>query len=277
MAVWFVTGASRGFGRAIIEAAYAAGHSVVAAVRDTGSFDASGFDPARMMVVGIDVTDEDQVHHSVDEASASFGRIDVLVNNAGHGLLGPIEETSDAEVREVYGVNVFGLLNVTRAVLPVMRAQGSGRIINIGSMGGFASFAATGIYASTKFAVEGITESLNGDLANSGITATVIEPGQFRTDFMDPSSMRFTAAERIPAYDQTVTGLIETFRNSGNHTQAGDPRKAAEIVVQVASADPPPVRVPLGKDAVQRVEKKLAQVAAELALWRTIGESTDFD
>ena len=138
MAVWFVTGASRGFGRAIIETAYAAGHSVVAAVRDTGSFDASGFDPARMMVVGIDVTNEDQVHRSVDEASASFGRIDVLVNNAGHGLLGPIEETSDAEVREVYGVNVFGLLNVTRAVLPVMRAQGSGRIINIGSMGGFA-------------------------------------------------------------------------------------------------------------------------------------------
>ncbi|MDT7638481.1 MAG: hypothetical protein QOC83_2769, partial [Pseudonocardiales bacterium] len=204
----------------------------------------------------------------------AFGRIDVLVNNSGFGLLGAVEEISDAEAREVFDVNVFGLLGVTRAVLPGMRARRSGRIINIGSIGGFVTIPSSGIYGATKFAVEGITEALSAELAGTGVTATVVEPGAFRTDFLAPSSIRFVDPS-IDDYADTAHAMRGRLQAANGH-QPGDPRKAAAAILEVAGTPNPPLRIQLGADSVARVEAKLKLVAEELAEWRELSESTAF-
>ncbi|EWM12321.1 oxidoreductase [Kutzneria sp. 744] len=279
MRTWFVTGASRGFGFEIARQALEQGDNVVATARRPEEIGAA-LTSDRLLALPLDVTDEAAAQRVVDAAVDRFGGIDVLVNNAGRGLLGAVEEASDAEVRAVYDTNVFGLLAVTRAVLPVLRRQRAGRVINISSIGGFASSQGWGIYNSTKFAVEGLSEALRIELAPLGIDVTIVEPGMFRTRqaiqrSLDGSSLH-TAGTVIEDYADTA-GQTRGRPAEYNQRQQGDPAKAAAAIITVATAEKPPLRVQLGADSVARVEAKLAQVADELAQWRDLAVSTAYE
>ena len=272
---WFITGASRGFGLEIARAALARGDRVVAAARDPQAVTRALGTHERLLPVALDVADERQAEAAVAAALASFGRLDVLVNNAGRGLLGAVEEASADEVRAVFAVNVDGLLTVTRAVLPAMRRQRSGRVINLSSVGGFVAWPGWGIYAATKFAVEGLSEAMHGELTPLGIHVTSVEPGAFRTDFLDPSSLVRTR-RTIDDYAAS-SGATREWANDTNHAQAGDPAKAAAAIVWLATTAAPPLRLQLGADCVARVEAKLASVRAELDRFRDVAVSTGYD
>jgi NAD(P)-dependent dehydrogenase (short-subunit alcohol dehydrogenase family) len=272
--VWFITGASRGLGALMAKAALADGNAVVAAGRNvTAIAERLGESPA-LLPVALDVTDEAQAQAAVKAAVEKFGRIDVLINNAGFGLLGAVEESTDADVRRMYDTNVFGLLNVTRAVLPVMRAQRAGHVINMSSIGGYRAGAGFGPYSSTKFAVEGLTESLRAELKPLGIHATVVEPGYFRTDFLDASSL-MVAKEVIADYDET-SGNVRRRAASMNHSQPGDPEKLAQAMVKLVDAPTPPLRLPLGTDTLKAIAEKNAYVTEETETWKALSASTDF-
>jgi NAD(P)-dependent dehydrogenase (short-subunit alcohol dehydrogenase family) len=200
--------------------------------------------------------------------------MDYLVNNAGRGLLGAVEETSAAEVEAVFATNDFGLLNVSRAVLPHMRHACSGHVVNISSMGGFAQVPGWGVYGATKFAVEGLSESMRAELSPLGIKVTVVEPGSFRMDFLDGSSLH-TVAEEIPDYSTTV-GKVRGGAAATNHGQVNDPVKGAAAIFAAVTAVNPPGRLQIGPDAIAMVEDKLAHVRHELESWRTVGSSTLF-
>jgi NAD(P)-dependent dehydrogenase (short-subunit alcohol dehydrogenase family) len=271
--VWFITGASRGFGLEIARAALERGDAVVAAARDPHVVEQALGRHEDLLPVELDVTDARQAQAAVKTALARFGWIDVLVNNAGRGLLGAVEEASADEVRLVFAVNVDGLLNVTRAVLPSMRERRSGRILNISSVGGFEARPGWGVYCATKFAVEGLSEALHAELLPLGIHVTIIEPGTFRTDFLDASSLCRTA--RVIGDYSGTSGGARQGADATNHDQLGDPVKGAAASIAVAASMEPPLRLQLGTDSLARVEAKLAQVAAELAEWRPLAESTD--
>lgn len=274
MRTWFITGASRGFGSLIAERALRAGDAVIATARNPQDItDRLGEQP-NLLAVRLDVTREDEAHQAVSAGIKRFGRIDVLINNAGFGVLGAVEETSASETERLFATNVFGLLNVTRAVLPHMRAQRSGRVINISSIGGYQAYTGWGVYGSTKFAVEGITEALHQELAPLGIQATVVEPGFFRTDFLDEQSLIKTRLE-LADYDETV-GKMRAFAEAANHAQPGDPQKFAEAMLALVNATKPPQRLALGSDTVARIEAKNRLVAQELAEWNELALSTDF-
>jgi NAD(P)-dependent dehydrogenase (short-subunit alcohol dehydrogenase family) len=274
MRVWFITGASRGFGARIAEEALAAGDAVVATARDPSTITARLGSHERLLAARLDVTSEAEAHEAAGQAVRKFGRIDVLVNNAGYGLLGAIEEASAQETEKIFGTNVFGLLGVTRAVLPHMRRQRSGHIINLSSVGGYTGYPSWGIYGATKFAVEGISEALGAEVAPLGIHVTVVEPGFFRTDFLDETSLALTA-QQIDDYCETV-GRTRAHAADVNHGQRGDPRKLAQAFMELVNAASPPTRLPLGSDTVQRIEAKNARVAQELAAWRKVAISTDW-
>jgi NAD(P)-dependent dehydrogenase (short-subunit alcohol dehydrogenase family) len=276
MSVWFVTGAARGFGAEIVDKALDAGHSVVATARDPQAL-AHRFPGAgdELLAVALDVLDQSATGAAVDAAVERFGRIDVVVNNAGRGLLSAVEEASDAAARAVFDTNVFGILNVLRAVLPTLRAQGSGRIINLSSVGGFVGSAGWGIYCATKFAVEGFSEALAREVAPLGIAVTIVEPGYFRTDFLDSSSLH-TEATVIDDYAETA-GATRQRAADVNHAQPGDPVKAAAAIVDIASAEHPPLRIQLGRDSFTAVRQKLEFVAAEQQSWQQLAVSTDHD
>ncbi|SIO14937.1 oxidoreductase [Paraburkholderia phenazinium] len=272
--VWFITGASRGLGALIAEAALADGNAVVAAGRNVAAIaERLGNSPA-LLPVALDVTDEAQAKAAVQAALEKFGRIDVLVNNAGFGLLGAIEESSDADVRRMYDTNVFGLLNITRAVLPTLRSQRAGHVINMSSIGGYRAAAGFGAYSSTKFAVEGLTEALRGELAPLGIHATVVEPGYFRTDFLDASSL-MVAKEIIADYDAT-SGNVRRRAVEMNHNQPGNPEKLAQAMLELVDAPTPPLRLPLGTDTLKAIADKNAYVTQETETWKALSASTDF-
>jgi len=274
--VWFLTGASRGFGLEIARQALERGDAVVATARDPHQIEQSlAGGGASLLAIPLDVTDETQARSAAAHAVARFGRIDVLVNNAGRGLLGAVEESSSDEVRAVFDTNVFGLLTVTRAVLPVMRKQRSGRVLNISSVGGFSASPGWGVYSATKFAVEGLSESMHAELAPLGIAVVVVEPGTFRTDFLDASSLH-RVARPIEEYAATA-GRTRAWADNTNHAQLGDPVKAAAAMITVATSADPPLRLQLGTDCIARVEAKLAQVARELDQWRALASSTDHD
>lgn len=275
MRVWFITGASRGFGALITEQALVAGDAVVATARDPKTVSDRFGDHPRLLPVKLDVTQETQAHEAVAAALKKFGRIDILLNNAGYGLLGAVEESSGPEVERLFATNVFGLLAVTRAVLPQMRRQRSGHIINISSIGGYASYVGWGVYCATKFAIEGITESLAQELAPLGIKATVVEPGFFRTDFLDDQSLAKTQAQ-IPDYAETV-GAMRSFAAGANHAQPGDPAKLAKAMIELVNAESPPLRMPFGTDTVAKIAEKNAHVEAEVAKWRSLAVSTNHD
>jgi NAD(P)-dependent dehydrogenase (short-subunit alcohol dehydrogenase family) len=273
MRTWFITGASRGFGALIAEATLAAGDSVVATGRNAKAVaDRLGERPA-LLALPLDVTREDQAQAAVAAAVERFGRLDVLVNNAGYGLLGAIEETSGPEVERLFATNVFGLLAVTRAALPAMRRQRAGHIINFSSIGGYEGHMGFGVYCATKFAVEGITEALAAELAPLGIKVTVVEPGFFRTDFLDGQSLVNTTP--IADYAGTV-GAVRSFAAGANHAQPGDPSKLATAILALAGAEDPPLRLALGSDTVALIERKNRSVIDELARWRSLSMSTDF-
>lgn len=274
MRVWFITGASRGFGALIAEAALKAGDAVVATARDPSTVTARLGSHERLLATRLDVTSEAEAHEAAGQAVKRFGRIDILVNNAGYGLLGAIEEASDAETQKLFGTNVFGLLSVTRAVLPHMRRQRSGHVINLSSVGGYTGYPGWGVYGATKFAVEGISEALSGEVAPLGIKVTVVEPGFFRTDFLDDSSLSRTA-QVIDDYHESV-GKTRAHAADVNGGQRGDPRKLAQAFLKLVDAQNPPLRLPLGSDTVERIEAKNAFVARELAGWRSVATSTDF-
>jgi NAD(P)-dependent dehydrogenase (short-subunit alcohol dehydrogenase family) len=273
--VWFITGASRGFGLELTRAALARGDRVVATARRPETITAALGEHDNLLSVALDVTNEAQAIAAAEAAVARFGRIDVLVNNAGYGLLGAVEEASAQEVEQQFATNVFGVLTVTRAVLPQMRRQRSGRIVNISSIGGYAAYPGWGIYGATKFAVEGLTEALDAELSPLGIRATVVEPGFFRTDFLDASSLVRVRTE-IAAYADTV-GAMREHMASANHQQPGDPAKLATALLTLADSETPPVRLPLGSDTVYRITEKNRQVESELAAWQALAVSTDHD
>jgi len=274
--VWFITGASRGFGLEIAKAVLASGDKVIATVRSKPEELASRLgNPEGLHVITLDVTSEAQAEKAAADAVAQFGTIDVLVNNAGFGLLAAVEEAAAEEVRKNYETNVFGLLNVTRAVLPYMRKQGSGHVINISSVGGLTGYIGWGIYGSTKFAVEGITESMAKELAPLGIKATVVAPGFFRTEFLDSNSLTRTGNE-IDDYATTV-GAMREFATKANKQQPGDAKKLAQAFVLLANATNPPVHLPLGKDTLAAYREKSAAFEKDIEAWYEVITGTDHD
>jgi NAD(P)-dependent dehydrogenase (short-subunit alcohol dehydrogenase family) len=276
VSVWFVTGASRGFGAEIVDQALAAGHQVIATARDPRAVTSRFPDSDdHLLAVALDVTDAKAAEVAVESAVQRFGRIDIVVNNAGRGLLSAVEEASDAAARAVYDTNVFGVLNVLRAVLPVLRTQRSGRILNLSSIGGFGGSAGWGVYCSTKFAIEGISEALAGEVGPLGISVTIVEPGYFRTDFLDASSLH-TEQSVIDDYADTA-GEMRRHAVDVNHAQPGDPVKAAAAILQLAAVEQPPLRIQLGSDSFAAVADKLEYVAAEQKAWAELSMSTDYE
>ena len=271
---WFITGASRGFGLEITNAVLASGDKVVATVRSNAQQLLNEFNQnPNLLVVTMDVTAEPQVKDAVQKAIDKFGKIDVLVNNAGYGLLAAVEEATDAEVKQNYEVNVFGTLNVIRAVLPFMRKERSGHIINISSVGGLGAYIGWGLYGSTKFAIEGITEALALELAPLGIYATVVAPGFFRTNFLDKSSL-ISSELIIEDYAATV-GSMREFAANANKKQPGDPEKLAEAFVKLAASENPPVHLPLGNDTLDRYRTKTATFENDIQEWHDVITTTD--
>jgi NAD(P)-dependent dehydrogenase (short-subunit alcohol dehydrogenase family) len=275
MRVWLITGASRGFGALIAQEALDAGDAVVAAARKPEAIVERFGNHPNLLPVGLDVTDEAQANAAVEQAVKRFGRIDILVNNAGYGLLGAVEEATAEEIERLYATNVFGLLKVTRAALPHMRRQRSGRIVNMSSVGGYASSPGWGVYCSTKFAVEALSEALAAELQPLGIKVTVVEPGYFRTDFLDASSLSVSHSS-IADYEDTPAGAMRGAAAERNHQQPGDPARLAKAMITLADTANPPLRMPFGSDTVAVIERKNASVAAELADWRGLAVSTDF-
>lgn len=272
--VWLVTGASRGIGAKIVAAALANGDAVVATARDASTIIQRFGDQPGLLAATLDVTHEAQGVAVAQAAIEHFGRIDVLVNNAGFGLLGAVEEASGDEIKRLYETNVFGLLNVTRGVLPHMRAARSGHVINISSVGGFQSAPGYGVYCSTKFAVEALSEALHGELAPLGVKVTVVEPGYFRTDFLDTNSL-VESPETIADYASTA-GQVRKLAKAVNQQQPGDPEKLAQALITLVEAENPPLRLPLGTDSVRYIQAKIEFVTGELNTWRKLSESTDF-
>jgi NAD(P)-dependent dehydrogenase (short-subunit alcohol dehydrogenase family) len=274
--IWFITGAARGLGAEIAKAALAAGDRVVVTGRRREALEATfGPDGDALLSLSLDVTRETDALAAVEATLARFGRIDVLVNNAGYGNLGLFEETTDAEARAQYDTNVFGLYNVTRAVLPAMRRQRSGRIFNISSVGGLVGGEGGALYCATKFAVEGFSESIAREVAAFGIHVTIVEPGFFRTDFLDESSVRY-GSRQIEDYAE-ISAQMKAFWDGRNHAQAGDPAKLGRALVDLADRADPPLRFAAGSDAVAMIGGKIASLQAELDAWSDLSVTTDGD
>lgn len=274
MKVWFITGASRGLGAAIVEAALDVGDAVVATARDVAALNHRFGVSDHLLALPLDVTREEQARDAVHRAVCRFGRIDVLVNNAGGGLLGAVEEVSAAEAEAVFRLNVFGLLNVTRAVLPHLRRQRSGWVVNLSSIGGVAASAGWGVYCATKFAVEAISEAMAIELAPLGVRATAVEPGYLRTDFLGNASLA-RSAERIADYESTA-GRMRSFVNAADGQQPGDPDRLAQALVALSTHRDPPRRLPFGSDTLQRIDQALEAREKEVAVWRDLALTTDF-
>ena len=271
---WLITGASRGIGAEIAKAALAAGDNVVASGRDLARletlFDSYG---ERVLSVQLDVAQEGQAALAVEAALRRFGRIDVAVNNAGYGQLGPFEENDVKAVERQFATNVFGVFHVCRAVLPVMRSQRCGHIFNISSIAGVAGMGGAALYCSAKFAVEGFSEALAQEVAQFGIHLTIVEPGAFRTDFLDDSSATL-GDKGLPDYIE-FSKKIKASSAANNHQQLGDPAKLGAMLVRLAAEEKPPLRYLAGSDALQVVTGKLAAMSREIEQWRDRSLLTD--
>ncbi|MBM2614304.1 SDR family NAD(P)-dependent oxidoreductase [Actinoplanes sp. LDG1-06] len=271
--VWLVTGASSGFGRAITEAAVAAGDVVVATARRPETLtQLAANHPDQIDPVRLDVTDADSVAAVVADVERRYGRIDVLVNNAGRGQVGAAEETTDDELRSIFEVHVFGPAALVRAVLPGMRKRGSGAIVQMSSMGGQLAYPGFSAYCATKFALEGYSEALAAEVGPLGIRVLVVEPGAFRTSFSGGSLVE---SQSLPAYESTV-GPTRTMIKGVDGSQPGDPAKAAAAILTALDAEVTPLRLPLGGDAVDGIVTHLDAVRAELDVWEKVSRGTDF-
>jgi NAD(P)-dependent dehydrogenase (short-subunit alcohol dehydrogenase family) len=271
---WFITGASTGFGRLLTEYLASIGAQVVATARNADHLkDLTTQYPGNIFIETLDVTKPATIEHAVADALAEVGHIDVLVNNAGYGVNGAIEEVTDNEFMPMFDTNVFGLIHVTKAFLPHFRERRSGAIINISSIGGLIGSPGWGYYNATKFAVEGLSQALAGEMEPLGVKVMVVEPGPFRTDFLGRSGQE--AAAEIPAYRDTAGKAREYFRSQAGK-QPGDPQKAVEAIVNAISAPQPPRHLLLGKNAVSRWKQRLADLNQELDQWEDFGLATDF-
>lgn len=274
--VWLITGSSRGFGKALAEAVLAAGHRLIATARQPAQLDALVERYGdKVRTVALDVTDARAAHDAVQAAVDAFGRLDVVVNNAGYGNLATIEEGSDEDFRAQLETNFFGTVNVTRAALPVLRRQRAGHIIQFSSIGGRIGVPGMGAYQSAKWAVEGFSEVLAKEVAAFGIKVTLVEPGGFRTDWGGPS-MTVYAPAADSEYAAVLAPMLAMRREHvGNET--GDPAKAAQAILSIAGIAQPPLRLLLGSDAVYLAQQQAAKMAAEDAQWRALSLSTDVD
>jgi NAD(P)-dependent dehydrogenase (short-subunit alcohol dehydrogenase family) len=270
--VWFITGAARGMGVDIAQAALAAGHSVVATARDATKVTAALGDHENLLALSLDITDETAAIAAADAAVERFGRIDVLVNNAGNFYAGYFEEISPAQFRAQMDTNFFGPLNVTRAILPTMREQRSGHIITISSVAGLIGQEFTAAYAASKFALEGWMESLRHDVAPYGITTTIVEPGFFRTELLVEGASSIWPELSIPDYADRTEQTI-TMWKSMNGKQGGDPAKLADALVIIAAMEEPPLRFAAGADAVGAVEGKAQELLAQADAHRELSSN----
>jgi NAD(P)-dependent dehydrogenase (short-subunit alcohol dehydrogenase family) len=273
MSTWFITGSARGLGLEIARTALENNEQVVLAVRHPGHVPEELREHPNALPVRLDVTDTAQITQAVAEAIDRFGSLDVLVNNAGRGLLGALEEITDAEARSLFDVNVSGLINVTRAVLPYMRRAGTGKLIHIGSRSGFEGEPGVSMYSASKFAVAGISEALAAELSPFGIQSMVVEPGVFRTDFLDARSIQLPE-NRIAAYDGTPAHLTLDWAGEANHTQLGDPAKGAAFIYRVVSGAKLPLHLPVGRDAYERREVITERILTETAPLRDLSAAT---
>jgi len=269
--IWFITGISRGLGKSIAEEALSRGHVVVGTTRD-GRSDIKA-PPDLLKVLPMDVTDEARVYRSIELAQALYGRIDVVVNNAGYGLLGAIEEVSTPEAKDQFETNFFGALTVIQAALPFLRTQHQGHIMNISSVAGMTGLPGCGLYAASKFAMEGLSESLSHELAPFNIRVTIVEPGAFRTDFLSQHSLK--VSESTSGQYPKIQEAVQNWNNMNGY-QAGDPSKAAKAIVDAAALDNPPLRLVLGPDAYERIQNKIAHVTAEMARYSEVSFSTNY-
>jgi NADP-dependent 3-hydroxy acid dehydrogenase YdfG len=272
--VWFITGASGGFGYDLAEYLLAAGATVVATARKPETLDAlTAKYPKTALKLALDVTKQEQVDAALKAALTWFGRIDVLVNNAGYGMVGAIEESAPSEFGPMFDTNVFGLVRMTQAVLPHMRERKSGHIVNLSSIGGLVGIAGFGMYNATKFAVEGLSEALFHELKPLGIKVTIVEPGPFRTEFLGRSNT--PAAKRIEDYDQSV-GQTRKYAADHNGKQPGDPKRAVAAIVKAVDSATPPLRLLLGASTITRFQAKLDAQLKDLSDWRETTISADF-
>lgn len=272
--VWFITGCSTGFGRELARLVLERGWRAVVAARNPAQVaDLVERYAPNALSVTLDVTQPAQIPAVLEQAQSAFGRIDVLVNNAGYGYLGAIEEGEDSEVRAMFETNFFGVTSLVRAVLPQMRARRSGTIVNISSVGGLFAFPGSGYYAASKFALEGFSEALSKEVGPLGVRVLIVEPGPFRTDWAGRSLRR--APDTIADYESTVgQRLAQTSARSGR--QPGDPVRAAEAILTVLESPTPPLRLVLGKIGLENVRNKLATLSSELDTWESTTLGADF-
>jgi len=275
--VWYITGASKGLGLSLVKQLLSAGHKVAATSRSLADLEnAVGTDNANFLPLAVDLKDEASVNSSVNATVSAFGQIDVVVNNAGYGLIGSLEELSDKESRDNFEINVFGMLNVIRNVMPQLRKQRSGHIINISSIGGFSgAFPGFGIYCATKFAVVGLSESLSAEAKTFGIKVTVVQPGYFRTNFLSAGSIA-VPANQIDDYAE-VRESQQAHEASIDGNQPGDPEKAVAAMIEVANAENPPLHLFLGQDAYQMADLKILSVQNDMDKWEGLATATGFD
>lgn len=270
--IWFITGCSTGFGREIAEATIKSGNKVVVTARNRDSItDLVNGNEANVLALELDVTKPEQIKQSVSAAIDKFGRIDVLVNNAGIGYFSSVEESIEEETRRMFEINFWGLMHMTNAVLPHMRHERSGHIINFSSIGGLASYPSLGYYHATKYAVEGISESLSQEVAPFNIRVTLIEPSGFRTDWAGRSSLKTEPA--IPEYQQLIGPMLKA---TGSTQAQGDPKKAAEAVIAVVNAEAPPLRLLLGHNAYHVALNKFANLQKSIEEWKETTLNADF-
>ena len=272
--VWFVTGASSGFGRALSEAVLDRGDRLIATARDPEAIkDLVERDPRRVLALQLDVTDAEAARVALADAMLHFGRVDVVFNNAGYGHVGAIEELGDEELRRQLDVNLLGVINVTRAALPHLRRQRCGHLVQMSSLNGVEALPGAGYYAASKFGVEGFSETLAAEVEHLGIKVTIVEPGPFRTRFLEPGSARW--AKPIPDYAASVGKSRETLREMDGR-QPGDPARAARAIIQAVQADAPPLRLVLGRMALEHVRARLDARRKELDAWALLGAAADF-
>ena len=270
--IWFITGISRGLGKALAQAVLAVGDAVIGTTR-SGRVDWGQGEP-ELTVMPLELTDTKAIRKTVAEAYALHGRLDVVLNNAGYGLLGAIEEASAQETEHVFGVNFHGPLAIITAVLPYLRRQRSGHIVNVSSIAGLAPMAGSGLYAAAKCALEGVSEALAQEIVPLGIRITLVEPGAFRTEFLSSESIR-RSDERIEDYDQTASKNIDHLANIAGK-QGGDPERGAKAILAAVDAERPPLHLVLGSDAVRRTREKLNALSAEVDTWYPLSVSTDY-
>ncbi|MDQ1153645.1 oxidoreductase [Brevundimonas sp. SORGH_AS_0993] len=276
MKTWLITGVSSGFGRALAQAVLARGDRVAGTVRNTPALSAfEALAPGLAHGVVMDVVDPSAVTAAVSAVTQALGPIDVLVNNAGYGLVSGIEEASLDEIRAQFEVNVFGAVTVMQAVLPAMRARRSGTIVNVTSVSGLVGWPGLGVYSGSKFALEGITETLAQEVAPFGIGVMMVEPGGFRTDFAGRS--RVEASSPIADYDGTVLSDCKAILHSHAGQERGDPALAAQAILTALEAEHPPLRLLLGSDAVSYLKDKISAQLSEVDRWEAVSTATDFE